>query len=152
MSEVCSGEKNNIRPVKNGLKVYSQKGLTAMTPTPTPKSVCVWGGGWVGGSNNSVAKTAWQADILLKTVHSLIQTECDVDMHSTAIIPTDVTLTDSYLHHCVGRQQIKMFNFNNELVSWCFEPSQPQRVTLGLTTTLGFFPWLFIKQIVKHSM
>ena len=34
-------------------------------------------------------------------------------------------------------------NTRGELVSWCFEPSQPQRITLGLNTRGELVSWCF---------
>ena len=35
----------------------------------------------------------------------------------------------------------------SQLVSWCFEPSQPQRITSGLNTNFVLSPKLFISQV-----
>ena len=49
-------------------------------------------------------------------------------------------VTDSFLH---GRTTTTTFKTTTDcviLVSWCFEPSQPQRVISGPTTNLGLSP------------
>ena len=38
--------------------------------------------------------------------------------------------------------------FIRDLVSWCVEPSQPQRITSALNTNLHSFSKLFISQVI----
>ena len=47
-----------------------------------------------------------------------------------------VTMEQS--HHALSLNETALFRW--KLVSWCFEPSQPQRITSGLKTNFSLYP------------
>ena len=49
-----------------------------------------------------------------------------------------ITDTITYIYNLIIEKN--KFPKVSQLVSWCFEPSQPQRITSGLKTNLGLSP------------